>query len=59
MILASKNGLLCACKIVRETPKAWVVQYSGEKGRETRVPKDSGRMMFENVDDAMDWMNQL
>lgn len=58
MILASKNGLLCACKIIRETPKAWIVQYIGEKKKETRVPKDSGRSMFSDVDDALRWVDE-
>lgn len=56
MILASSNGLLCACKILRETPKSWVVAYAGEGGRETRVPKSSGRRMFNNVQDAERWI---
>lgn len=56
MILASPNGLLCACKVVRETPKAWVVKYAGEGGKETRVAKGSGRRMFDNVRDAERWI---
>lgn len=56
MILASKNGLMCACQLVRETPKAWIVRYAGEKGKETRVPKESGRAMFAGVADAEDWI---
>lgn len=58
MILASKNGLMCACKIIRETPKAWIVQYLGERTKETRVPKDSGREMFSCADAAMRWMDE-
>lgn len=56
MILASLNGLMCAVTIIRETPKAWVIQYQGEKKHETRVPKNGKREMFTNVDDAMAWM---
>jgi hypothetical protein len=56
MILASLNGLMCAVTIIRETQKAWVVQYQGEKKHETRVPKDGKREMFTSVDDAMAWM---
>ena len=56
MILASLNGLMCAVTIVRETPKAWVVQYQGEKKHETRVPKNGKREMFSSVDAAMAWM---
>jgi hypothetical protein len=58
MILASKSGLLCACKVVGETNKAWLVQYAGEKGKETRVLKSSGRKMFDNVDDALEWIGE-
>ena len=56
MILASSNGLLCVCKVVRETPKAWVVCYAGAIRKETRVPKSSGRRIFENVSDAERWI---
>lgn len=56
MILASSSGLLCACKVLRETPKAWVVAYAGERGKETRVAKSSGRRMFDNVRDAERWI---
>lgn len=56
MILASKNGLMCACKIIRETPKAWIIQYVGEKKKETRVPKNGDRAMFAGVAAAEDWI---
>jgi len=56
MILASQNGLMCAVTIIRETPKAWVIQYHGERKKETRVPKDGKREMFTCTDDAMKWM---
>jgi len=56
MILASLNGLMCAVTIIRETPRAWIIQYSGERKKETRVPKDGKREMFTSVDDAMKWM---
>lgn len=56
MILASPNGLLCACKLIRETPKAWVVSYVGEGKKEVRVSKDSGRKMFDRVSDAEHWI---
>lgn len=56
MILASMNGLMCAVTIIRETPKAWIIQYIGERKHETRVPKDGKREMFSCVDDALNWM---
>lgn len=56
MILASPNGLLCACTLVRETPKTWIVKYAGEGGKETRVSKSSGRRMFKTVRDAERWI---
>lgn len=58
MILASSNGLMCAVKIIRETPKAWIVQCIGEKKKETRVPKNAGRQMFGNVPDAERWIRE-
>lgn len=56
MILASAGGLMCAVTIIRETDKAWIIQYHGEKKKESRVLKSSGRKMFENVDDALAWI---
>lgn len=56
MILASQNGLMCAVTIIRETPKAWVIQYQGERKKETREPKDGKRKMFTCTDDAMKWL---
>jgi len=56
MILASRNGLMCAVTLLRETPKAWVIQYVGEKKHETRIPKSSGRVLFDNVDEALNWI---
>lgn len=56
MILASKNGLMCVVTLLRETPKAWVVQHAGEKKHETRIPKSSGRMLFHTVHGALDWI---
>jgi len=58
MILASSNGLMCAVTIIRETPKAWIIQYVGEKKKETRVPKNAGRQMFTNVADAERWIRE-
>lgn len=56
-ILASQNGNLASCVLVRETPKAWYIDYRdrwypGVK----RISKDGDRQLFSNVDDALHWM---
>lgn len=56
MILASRSGLLCAVKLIRETEKAWIIQYVGEKKKETRVPKSGDRKMFDRVTEAEHWV---
>jgi hypothetical protein len=56
VILASRNGLLCAVKLIRETDKAWIIQYAGEKKKETRVSKNGDRKMFGCVSDAERWV---
>lgn len=56
MILASRNGLLCAVKLIRETDKAWIIQYVGEKKKETRVPKSGDRKMFDRASHAEHWV---
>ena len=55
MILASRNGNMCAVTSVRETPAAWHVTYVGEI-KPVRVPKSSGRMLFKNTQDAEKWI---
>lgn len=57
MILASRNGTLQAVKVIRETPKAHVVTYIGEKYKERRIRKeDDTRKLFDNTDEAYAWM---
>jgi len=57
MILASPSGMLTACLLIRETPKAWYVDYRDQKyPGEKRIPKDGVRQLFTNVDDALHWM---
>lgn len=56
MILALKSGALFSVTVIRETNKAWVIQYHGEQEKQTRVPKDGRREMFARVSDAEQWM---
>lgn len=57
MILASPNGNLVCCALIRETPKAWYVDYrDGAYPGEKRIPKDGSRQLFSNVDDALQWI---
>lgn len=57
MILASRNGVLQAVKVIRETEKAFVVTFCGEKYKERRVRKeDEMRKLFDDVDEACKWM---
>lgn len=57
MILASQNGNLTACKLIRETPKAWIVDYCDQKyPGEKRISKDGERQCFNTVDEALEWM---
>lgn len=59
MILVSRSGLMCAVTIVRETPKAWVLSELGVK-KDRRVPKnDERRRLFNNTDEARDWLRSL
>jgi len=57
MIIASPNGNMISCSLIRETPKSWIINYNDKafKG-DKRVPKDGGRMLFESVDEALDWL---
>lgn len=57
MILASEGGMIIACSLVRETKKAWIVNYNDKAyPDDVRVPKDSRRQLFENVDEAFKWL---
>lgn len=56
MILALKNGSIFSVTIIRETDKAWLIQYHGEEQKETRVPKDGKREMFARMADAEKWI---
>lgn len=56
MILVSSTGLMSACSLVRETPKAWIVQYRGERGGPTRVDKNGSRVLVNSVAEAEDWL---
>lgn len=58
MILATKSGWLIACKLLRETPKAFIVEYTDDKGNEVRISKsDQNRKLFNSTDEAITWMD--
>lgn len=59
MILASTSGLLSACRLVRETDKAWIINYNDKAfPKDVRISKDNPRQkLFENVDDALDFVD--
>ena len=57
MILANRSGVLQAVKVIRETEKAHVVTFCGEKYKERRIRKeDETRKLFHDVDEACKWM---
>lgn len=57
MILASMNGNLISCKLIRETPNTWFVDYCDKKyPKEQPIPKKGNRQLFSSVDDALDWI---
>lgn len=48
---------MSACAIVRETKKAWIINYRDKAyPRDVRVPKDSDRQVFETVEEAYNWL---
>lgn len=58
-IIATKSGWLIAATILRETPKAFIVEYSDEKGKERRINKnDHLKGVFNSVDEALEWMEE-
>lgn len=57
MILASPNGMMASCLLVRETNKAWIINYNDKAfPNDQRVPKDGQRQVFKTVDEALFWM---
>ena len=57
MILASQSGMMIACRLVKETEKAWVVNYNDKAyPKDVRVQKSGNRKLFSNVDDALEWI---
>lgn len=58
MILASQSGMMITCRLVKESDKAWTVNYNDKAyPNNVRVPKSGNRQLFKSVDDALDWMN--
>ncbi len=56
MILATKSGWLIATKLIRETPKTWLVKPVDEKKPFRVSKKDTSRALFNDVDSALAWM---
>lgn len=57
VILATKSGWLIAAKLIRETPKAFIVQAVDEKEPRRVEKSDKSRGIFENCDQAMAWQD--
>jgi hypothetical protein len=58
MILASQSGMMIACRLIKETDKAWIINYNDKAyPKDVRVPKLSNRKLFNNVDEALEWMD--
>lgn len=59
MILANRSGMMIACKLIRETPKAWVVNYNDKAyPNDVRVDKNSvTRKLFTSVDEALEFID--
>jgi len=59
MILASTSGMMIACRLVKETDKAWTVNYNDKAyPNDVRVAKSGNRKLFTNVDDALEWIGE-
>lgn len=55
-ILARKSGWLIAVKVLRETPKAYIVEAYDEN-KEIRVSKNStSEGLFNDTLEAIDWI---
>ena len=59
MILASESGMMIACRLVKESDKAWTVNYNDKAyPNDVRVSKDGRRQLFTSVDDALEWLDK-
>jgi hypothetical protein len=59
MILATKSGWLISVKVIRETPKGYVIRDCEKGARERRISKsDLSRKLFESTDEALEWMEE-
>ena len=57
MILVSKGGMMSACRLVRETKKAWIINYNDKAyPDDVRINKLGDRQLFESVDEAFNWL---
>lgn len=59
MILANRSGMMAVCKLVRETPKAWIINYNDKACPEdVRVAKnDTTYGLFASVDEALEFID--
>jgi hypothetical protein len=56
-LLVSHSGLMCACRIVKDNPKSWVINYNDKAyPRDVRVPKNGDRIVVNTVDEAYEWL---
>lgn len=59
MILVTKSGWLIAVKVIRETPKGYVIKDIEKGAKERRISKaDPSRKLFDNTDAAILWMDE-
>lgn len=56
-ILASPNGNLAVCTLVKKTAKAWYINYNDKAfPKDQRIPFDGERQLFDTVAQAMYWL---
>lgn len=56
-ILASQNGLLAVCTLVKKTKTAWYINYNDKRfPKDQRIPYNGDRQLFDTVDQALYWL---
>ena len=58
MIAVSTSGMMCACRLVKESDKAWTINYMDKAfPKDVRVPKNSlTRTVVADVEAAFKWL---
>lgn len=57
MILVHSNGMMCACRLVKENPKSWIINYNDKAfPKDVRVEKSGNSQLFNSVDEAFAWL---